>query len=188
MVLRATPQTDVMYPGGGIVGDSYGLQQVNVVTGKQVDAGSLNGVILVNTFAWGLATGTSNSSQSNSTVTQLPDGILPFAGFVWRSQQNVIPWSTEQYGYGFAIQAGQNIDLVTQGTFLIFAPSLNAGGVILNGNILVQSNTTGEVASQTSATIPTGYTQIPGFIVINSTPDNQPVGSDIVVMSNVKKF
>jgi hypothetical protein len=118
----------------------------------------------------------------------LPDGTKPFAGYVWRSQQNVIPWSTEQYGYGFAIQAGQNLDLVNQGTFLVYAPSLNSGGVILAGDILVQSNTTGEVKSQTSATVPAGYTQIPGFTIINATPDNIAAGSSIVVMSNVKKF
>ena len=188
MALRAIPQTDVMYPGGGIVGDSYGLQQINVVTGKQVDAASLNDVIMVGTFAWGLVTSTSNFSQSNSTVTQLPNGTRPFAGYVWRSQQNVIPWSNEQYGYGFAIQAGQNLDLVNQGTFLVFAPSLNVGGVILSGDILVQSNTTGKVNSQTSATIPVNYTQVPGFTVINATPDNIAAGSNIVVMSNVKKF
>ena len=188
MTLRAIPQTDVMYPGGGIVGDSYGLQQINVITGKQVADDSLNGVIMVGTFAWGVVTGTSNFSQSNSIVTQLPNGSLPFAGYVWRSQQNVIPWSSEQYGYGFAIQSGQNIDLVNQGTFLIYAPSLNVGGVILAGDIFVQGNTTGEVFSQTSPIIPAGYTKIPEFTVINATPDNIAAGSNIVVMSNVKKF
>lgn len=188
MVLRAIPQTDVMYPGGGIVGDSYGLQQINKVTGKQVDSGSLNGVIMVGTFAWGIIGASSNTAQSNNNVTQLPDGTKPFAGFAWRAQQNVIPWSTEQYGYGFAIKAGDNIDLVIQGTLLCYAPSLNGGGVILAGDILVQNETTGAVMSQTSLTVPGGYVLVPGFKVINATPDNITAGSNIVVISNVKQF
>lgn len=188
MALIAIPQTDVMYPGGGIVGDAYGLQQINVISGKQVDSASLNTVIMIGTFAWGIIGASSNTAQANSNVTQLPGSGKPFAGYAWRSQQNVIPWSTEQYGYGFAIKAGDNIDLVNQGTFLIFAPSLNVGGVILAGDILVQNNTTGEVKSQTSATVPGGYTLVPGFKLINATPDNIPAGSNIVVMSNVKSF
>jgi hypothetical protein len=188
MVLRAIPQTDVMYPGGGIVGDAYGLQQVNVVSGKQVDSASLNGVIMIGTFAWGVVAASSNTTQANANVTQLPTGTNPFAGYVWRSQQNVIPWSTEQYGYGFAIQAGQNVDLVNQGTFLVYAPSLNGGGVILAGDILVQSETDGTVHSQTSGTPASGYVVVPGFKIINATPDNIAAGSNIVVMSNVKSF
>lgn len=188
MVLRAIPQTDVQYPGGGITGDAYGLQQINVVTGKQVDSGSLNGIIMVGTFAWGIIGASSNTAQANTNVTQLPDGTKPFAGYVWRSQQNVIPLSTEQYGYGFAIKAGDNIDLVNQGTFLVYAPSLNGGGIILAGDILVQNETDGTVKSQTSLTIPSGYVLVPGFKVINATPDNIAAGSNIVVMSNVKQF
>lgn len=188
MVLRSIPQTDVMYPGGGQVGDAYGLQQINVISGKQVDAASLNGVIMIGTFAWGIIAASSNTAQANSSVTQLPDGTKPLAGYAWRSQQNVIPWSTERYGYGFAIEAGQNIDLVNQGTFLVYAPSLNGGGVIVAGDILVQNTTTGLVKSQTSATIPSGYVLVPGFKVINATPDNITAGSNIVVMSNVKQF
>ena len=188
MVLRAIPQTDVQYPSGGIVGDSYGLQLPNVVTGKIVDEASLNGVIMIGTFAWGIISGTSNNGQSNSTVTQLPNGTIPLAGFVWRSQQNVISWSTEQYGYGFAIKAGDNVDLVLQGTFLVAAPSLNVGGVAVNGDIIIQNNTTGIVNSQTSLTVPVGYTLVPGFTIINVTPDSINAGSGIYVMSNVKKF
>ncbi len=188
MVLRATPQTDVQYPGGGIVGDSYGLQQVNVISGKIVDGASLNGAIMIGTFAWGIIAPSSNTAQANTNVTQLPGSGKPFAGYAWRSQQNVIPWSTEQYGYGFAIKSGDNIDLVNQGTFLIYAPSLNVGGVILAGDILVQNDTTGAVMSQTSTTVPGGYTLVPGFKVINATPDNIAAGSNIVVMSNVKQF
>jgi hypothetical protein len=168
MVLRAIPQTDVMYPGGGIVGDAYGLQQVNVVSGKQVDSASLNGVIMIGTFAWGVVAASSNTTQANANVTQLPTGTNPFAGYVWRSRQNV--------------------DLVNQGTFLVYAPSLNGGGVILAGDILVQSETDGTVHSQTSGTPASGYVVVPGFKVINATPDNIAAGSNIVVMSNVKSF
>ena len=77
------------------------------------------------------------------------------------------------------------------GSFYAIAPSLNGGGVIVAGDILVLNNTTGALASQTSATIPTGYTQVPGYTVINPAPGevatDNPI-ANLVVISNFLTF
>lgn len=120
--------------------------------------------ILIGTFCWGLP------NVNNMQVAQLPASGRVLAGFVGRSQQEVWSDASTTLGYSMQIDNTRTVQYYIRGTFATVAPSLNSGGVALAGDIIIQNNNTGALASQTSTTVPSGYTLIPAYTVINPSP------------------
>jgi hypothetical protein len=190
-------QQSVYYPNVAYAGDYFGLPPYNPTNGYIVDANSYNGGILIGTFAWGLA-----GSLNNSQVTQIKGSNTMLAGFAVRAQDGVWADANVPFGYSMLVPATRQIQIAPKGSFYAVAPSLNGGGVIVQGDIILVNNTTGALASQTSSTIPSGYTQaITGGVawtVINVAPTSQTasgypinnagVTANLVVISNIATY
>jgi hypothetical protein len=133
----------------------------------------------------------------NQTCTPLradsPSAIL--LGFVARTQDTTWLNANVQQGWSMQVAQGYQLQYFATGTFAAVCPSLNNAGAgpILYNDLVLINNTTGALASQTSSTIPSGYTQcITGNLVwrvIDVTPVNDAQGnllSNLVAISNVQ--
>ncbi len=185
MVARANFQQSVFFPQTANPGDFYGTPEFNAGVGALSDPNGAG--IVIGTFCWGLP------STNNTQVTQLPASGLPLAGFVARVQNNVWADADVSQGYSYTIPATNDMEFFPKGSFFAVAASLNGGGTILAGDIIIQNNTTGVLASQTSTTVPSGYTQIVGWTVINPSPLSSTTvalanAANLVVISNVTTF
>lgn len=166
-------------------GDFYGAPEYNAGRGAISDPNGTG--IMIGTACWGIL------NTNNSQVTQLYTSGAPFAGIVVRSQSEVWADASVPLGYSMTIPPHGSLEYFIKGSFYVIATSLNSGGVIVQGDIIVQNNTTGVLYSQTSLTIPSGYVQIPGYVVINpaplSTTSPAPTNATgLVVISNIETF
>ena len=188
-------QQSVQYPAVALPGDWYGLPLYNAGAGYIVDANSLNGGILIGSFCWGLL------GTNNTQVTQIQGSNTQIAGFAVKAQEGVWADASIPFGYSMMVPATRQIEVVSNGSFYAVCPSLNGGGVIVANDIIIINTTTGALASQTSATIPSGYVAaITGgkqWIVINPSPTaatsanaitNALTTTNMVVISNVINY
>ncbi len=190
-------QQSVYYPNVAYAGDVSGLPPYNPTKGYIVDAASFGGGIYIGSFCYGLA-----GSLNNTQVTQIKGSNTAIAGFVPRLQDGVWADANVPFGYSMLMPSTRQIQVAAKGTFYAVCPSLNGGGVIVQGDIIVINDTTGALASQTSTTIPSGYHQaISGGVawtVINAAPTSQTasgypinnagVTANLVVISNVATY
>jgi hypothetical protein len=169
-------------------GDQIGNR--NLYNPSQSSVVNINSPVLqgVATFTWFV-----DSQTCTPLLAQSPSAKL--LGFVPRDQSTVWPGQNILQGYSMQVQQGYQLQYFATGTFGAICPSLNGGGVILYGDIILINNTTGALASQTSLTIPSGYTQcITGnpnqaWSVIDITPVYDAQGlliSNLVAISNVQ--
>lgn len=186
MTVYAGFQQSVVFPKTANPGDFYGVPGYNAGIGAIVDPASAIG-ITIGTFCWGIL------STNNTQVTQLYTSGAPLAGFVARVQNTVWSDASVSLGYSNTVPATNQLEYFPRGSFYAVATSLNSGGVIVQGDIIVQNNTTGVLYSQTSLTIPSGYAQITGWTVINPSPLSSTTtasanATGLVVISNVTTF
>ena len=108
----------------------------------------------VASFTWLLDGQTCTPLKADS-----PSGIL--LGFVGRTQDTTWPNGNVNQGWSMQVAQGYQLQYFPTGTFAAICPSLNNAGAgpILVGDIILINNTTGALASQTSLTIPNGYSQ-----------------------------
>lgn len=179
MTLYAGFQSSVAYPQVAYQGDFYGLPINNGGKGYIVDPASAG--INIGTFCWGLI------GTNNTQVTPFKGSNTEIAGFTVRSQSGV--WSDSDIikGYSMTVPATRQIQVFANGSFYAICPSLNSGDVIVAGDIVLLNNTTGALASQTTSVVPSGYTQVAGYIVINASPTNSTI-TNLVVISNRISF
>jgi hypothetical protein len=132
----------------------------------------------------------------NQTCTPLKaDSNNTILGFVARSQDTT--WTNANTNQGWSMQVGQGYQLqyFVDGTFSAVCPSLNNGGAgpIVYGDLVLINNTTGALVSQTSSTIPAGYSQVvtgnKAWKVINTTTVSDAEGNlidNLVAISNIQ--
>jgi hypothetical protein len=183
MTLYAGFQSSVTFPAVAFAGDWFGEPLYNSGKGYIVDSTSSGQAI--GTFCWGLV------GNNNSQITPFKGSNTQIAGFVVREQTSSWVGTNVDLGYNTTIAPGQSCTVIQNGSFYAIAASLNGGGVIVAGDILVLNDTTGVLYSQTSATIPSGYTQITGYKVINAAPGEYSTDNtttNLVVISNVLSF
>lgn len=172
------------YLNGDMIGNRnlYNPSQSSVVN---VNSSVLQGVA---TFTWYVDNQTCTPLKADSPSSQL-------LGFVSRDQSTVWPGQNVTQGYSMQIQQGYQLQFFATGTFAAVCPSLNNAGAgpILYGDLVIINNLTGALASQTSGTIPSGYSQcITGsqawkVISVTAVYDAQGILiNNLVVISNVQ--
>lgn len=132
----------------------------------------------------------------NQTCTPLKaDAQGGLLGFVARTQDTVWPNANVNQGWSMQVGQGYQLQYFPTGTFAAVVGSLNNSGAgpAVYGDLVLINETTGALTSQTSSTIPSGYTQcITGGLawkVINLTAVYDAQGSllnNLVVISNVQ--
>ena len=132
----------------------------------------------------------------NQTCTPLKaDSNNTLLGFVARLQDTTWPNGNVNQGWSMQVGQGYQLQYFVDGTFSSICPSLNNGGAgpIVYGDLVLINNTTGVLASQTSSTIPAGYSQVitgnKPWKVINTTTVYDAEGTaiqNLVAISNVQ--
>ncbi len=182
MVAYAGFQKSVTFIQVAQPGDWFGEPDYNAARGYIVDPASAGQAI--GTFCWGLL------GTNNQQITPFKGSNTQLAGFVFRDQATVWSDASTPLGYSFTVPATRMCSVVQNGTFYAVAASLNGGGTIVAGDYVLVNNTTGVLVSQTSGTIPGGYTDT-GYKVINPAPGevstDNPI-ANLVVISNVFTF
>ena len=130
--------------------------------------------------------------------SSIPQGV---GSFTWMVDNQTCTqdttWPNGNVNQGWSMQVGQGYQLqyFVDGTFSSICPSLNNGGAgpIVYGDLVLINNTTGVLASQTSSTIPAGYSQVitgnKPWKVINTTTVYDAEGTaiqNLVAISNVQ--
>lgn len=178
---RGMPQ----YLNGDMIGNR------NLYNPSQSSVVNVNSTIpqTVGSFTWFVDSQTCTPLLAQATS---PNVLL---GFVARTQDTVWPGANTLQGYSMQVQQGYQLQYFATGTFGAVCPSLNNAGAgpILYGDIVLINNTTGALASQTSLTIPSGYTQcITGNLVwkvidVSAVYDAQGnLLNNLVAISNVQ--
>ena len=173
------------YLNGDMIGNKN-LQNPSQSAVVNINSTALQGVA---TFTWYVNSTTCTPLKADSTGNIL-------LGFVGRTQDTPWPGANTLQGYSMQVQQGYQLQYFATGAFGAVAPSLNNAGAgpILYGDYVIINNTTGALASQTSGTIPSGYTQcITGnsqaWTVIDVTPVYDAQGtllSNLVAISNIQ--
>ena len=142
------------------------------------------------------AVGSFTWMQDSGVCTPLKaDSNSLLLGFVSRDQATTWPNGNVNQGWSMQVAQGYQLQYFPTGTFACICPSLNNSGAgpAVYGDIVLINNTTGELASQTSSTVPSGYTQcITGGLtwkVINVQSVYDAEGnaiSNLVVISNIQ--
>lgn len=146
-------------------------------------------------IAQGIATFTFYAGANTCTplFADATNGIL--LGFVANLNNTVWNDANMKQGWSLQVQQGYQLNYFATGTAAAVVPSLNntGAGPILYGDIVLINKTTGALASQTSATIPSTHVQcITGgraWKVINVTPQFDAEGNslaNLVVISNIQ--
>jgi hypothetical protein len=149
--VNITPNGVPQYLAGDMIGNKnlYNPSQGNVV--------NINSSIpqAIGSFTWFV-----DSQTCTPLLADSPSGIL--LGFVARTQSTVWPYGNFLQGWNAQVAQGYQLIYFSTGTFGAICPSLNNAGAgpVLYNDIVLINNTTGALASQTSTTIPAGYTQV----------------------------
>jgi len=181
MTLKAGFQQSVTFMQCALPGDKYTQPGFGVYDeqGFIVDPDSAGQKI--GTFCWGV------DGTNNQQITPFKGANTRIAGFVIRGQQSVWANASLSVGYSDIVPATQQLPVCANGSFYAVCPSLNGGGVIVAGDIIILNNLTGELKSQTTGVIPANYTQVPGYKVINAAPADSQT-ADMVIISNEIAF
>lgn len=108
----------------------------------------------IGSFTWRKNAQTCTPLKADSTGALL--------GFVARTQDTTWANSNVDQGWSMQVAQGYQLQYFASGTVATVCPSLNNAGAgpILYGDLILINDLTGELASQTTDVIPSGYTQV----------------------------
>ncbi len=167
-------QKSISYIKMGNPGDQAGLPQEWLPTQDYLAATDL-----------AIASGCFGINGTNTVQQGYTDSSTPFAGFVIRNQNTIIPFASTLQGFGFTVPQGQQADVQRKGNLIMFiTTSFNAGDVI-NFQDTVYVN-------KTDGTLAVGVTDQAEYIetdwIVTNTGFSNTVVDNQVVISNTNQF